>query len=199
MVVYVQGLNDRDGCDTVVCAMKTALEFTVGPGGWLQARVLGTSGLESVVAVRLRPDPEGNWQPDGTLLVQPMTQETLRKLPLRRILLAVAASPGLREGLMARLDQEVPELGSDEFKQTVLSGYVHPELQPLKRPKGRNLSDEFYATVAERYRDAAARGLSPRTAISEAASVSTDVAGRWVREARKRGLLPPTTPGKVNV
>jgi len=67
----------------------------------------------------------------------------------------------------------------------------------LKRPAGRNLPDEFYATVAERYRDAAGRGLSPRAAIAEAAGVSADVAGRWVRQARKRGYLPPTEPGKV--
>jgi hypothetical protein len=41
--------------------------------------------------------------------------------------------------------------------------------------------------------------LNPRSAIAEAAKVSTDVAGRWVREARKRGFLPATDPGKVSV
>jgi hypothetical protein len=180
--------------------MRTKLEFTVGPGGWLQTFVRGASGeIESVVALRLTPVADGNWQPVGTLQVQPLAQETLRVLPLRRILLAVAADPGLRASLTARLGDVVPEpVGSDDFLKA-FAGYVHAELPPLKRPAGRNLPDEFYATVAERYRDAAARGLSPRTAIAEAASVSTDVAGRWVRQARKRGYLPATEPGKVGV
>jgi hypothetical protein len=177
---------------------KTTLEFTVGPGGWLQALVHDAGGNLESVAVRLAPDVDGNWWPVGSLYVEPLTQENLRLLPLRRILIAVAASPGLRESLTARLDEVIPDTGSVEFKQA-LSGYVHPELPPLERPAGRNLSDEFYAAVADRYRDAAARGLSPRSAIATAADVSTDVAGRWVREARKRGLLPATNPGKVSV
>ena len=111
--------------------------------------------------------------------------------------MAVAASEGLRERLVAGLDKEAPEPGPELLK--ALSGFVHPEFPPLERPEGRNLPDEFYATVADRYRDAAARGLNPRSAIAEAAEVSTDVAGRWVREARKRGFLPATEPGKVKV
>jgi hypothetical protein len=79
------------------------------------------------------------------------------------------------------------------------TGYGHwPEPAiVLDRPAGRRLDDDWYAKVAEAYRLAAARGLKPRTAIAEAASVSTDVAGRWVYEARKRGLLPKTQPGRV--
>jgi len=178
--------------------METSLEFTVGPGGWLQAMEIGRGGgLESIVAVRLAQDPDGNWGPDGALYVLPPTQEKLRALPLRRIVMAVAASEGLRERLAARLDEEVPEPGPELLR--ALSGYVQPELPPLERPTARNLPDEFYTTVADRYRDAAARGLNPRSAIAAAASVSNDVAGRWVREARKRGYLPPTEPGKVKV
>jgi hypothetical protein len=78
--------------------------------------------------------------------------------------------------------------------ERVSDGYSR--LRFLKDRSGRLPVGEFYAAVADRYRDAAARGLSPRTAIATAADVSTDVAGRWVREARKRGLLPATDPGK---
>jgi hypothetical protein len=177
---------------------QTSLEFTVGPGGWLQANTRDERGqLESIVAVRLRPDADGNWGPDGALYVMPPTQEKLRALPLRRIVMAVAASEGLRERLAEGFDKKAPPPGDDLLK--ALSGFVHPEFPLLERPEGRNLPDEFYATVADRYRDAFARGLNPRSAIAEAASVSTDVAGRWVREARKRGFLPPTEPGKARV
>jgi hypothetical protein len=174
------------------------LEFTVGPGGWLQAVKLRDDAIESIYAIRLTQDRNGEWQPEGSFHVVPVSPENLRALPLRRILVAVAASEGLRTQLAARVDENVPEVGSIEFHQA-LSGFVVPEPPPLVRPAGRNLPDEFYAAVADRYRDAAARGLNPRTAIAEAADVSADVAGRWVREARKRGLLPPTKTGKVAV
>jgi hypothetical protein len=177
----------------------TKLEFTVGPGGWLQAVARrGDGPLEAVFALRLRRDAEGAWEPEGSFYVMPVTAENIRAIPLRRILVAVAASEALQARLAARLGEKVPEVGSIDFHKS-LSGFVLPELPPLVRPAGRNLSDEFYAAVADRYRDAAARALNPRTAIAEAAGVSTDVAGRWVREARKRDLLPPTRTGKVKV
>jgi hypothetical protein len=178
---------------------QTRLEFTVGPGGWLEAVELGSDGdLESVIALRLKQDAEGVWQPEGTFYLLPVTPERIRSIPLRRILIAVAASEALRSGLAARQDEDVPEPGSDDFHRA-LGGFIHPELPRLERPATRNLPDEFYAAVADRYRDAAARGLNPRRAIADAADVSTDVAGRWVREARKRDLLPPTKTGKVAV
>jgi transposase len=52
--------------------------------------------------------------------------------------------------------------------------------------------------VGEAYRVAVQRGESPRTTIAESAGVSNEVAGRWVRQARKRGYLPATEPGKVS-
>jgi hypothetical protein len=177
---------------------NTTLEFTVGPGGWLQTMVFGSDGrLASVIAVQLE-QVDDEWKLDGALYVAPLAQEVLRALPLRRIVAAVAASEPLRQQLEARIDEDVPKVGSDAFRKA-LSGYPHPELPLLQRPAGRNLSDEFYAAVADRYRDAVARGLNPRSAIASAADVSNDVAGRWVREARKRGFLPPTEPGKVGV
>jgi hypothetical protein len=64
--------------------------------------------------------------------------------------------------------------------------------------KGRRLDDDWYAKVGATYIAAKDRGLKPRMAIAELAGVSTDVAGRWIYEARKRGHLPPTRPGRVS-
>ena len=77
-------------------------------------------------------------------------------------------------------------------------GFVVPEALKIVRPAGRNLSDEFYARVAEAYLAALENGLGPRRTIAESAGVSNEVAGRWVRQARKRGYLPETEPGKVS-
>jgi hypothetical protein len=83
---------------------------------------------------------------------------------------------------------------------TLLASYsvpAAPAVAPVKRPKTKNLDDDFYSRVAGVYRWAVASCLKPRVEISRQAEVSTDVAGRWIYEARRRGLLAPTSPGRV--
>jgi hypothetical protein len=149
--------------------------------------------------VRFRRDEQGRWTPNGALYVPGLSPETLRAVPLKRILLAVTASESLRAALESRLDQIVPEVGTPEFQGSFTSWVQAEPPLTLERPKGRALPDEFFAKVAETYRAATIRGWPPRTAVAEAAGVSTDVAGRWVREARKRQYLPATKQGKVTV
>jgi hypothetical protein len=176
---------------------KSSLEFAVGPGGWLQVVFRPEDGSAERLYVRLWRDGDGHWHPQGTLYGG-VTPEALPKIPLRRILLAVAASQSLRDKLAARLDDSAPEPGETNEFLSAFDGFVVPEPVKIKRPAGRSLSDEFYARVAEAYRAALENGLGPRTTISESAGVSNEVAGRWVRQARKRGFLPETEPGKVS-
>lgn len=176
---------------------RIELDLSDGPGGWVEAVAHGRRELAGLYFVRLSPHDDGRWGPDGALFVPGVTPETLRAIPLQRILLAVDASESLRGDLASRLDEEVPEVGTVEFVKA-FTGFVHEEPPlTLERPKGRSLPDEFFVQVAETYRSAVARGLPPRTAVAEAAGVSLDVAGRWVREARRRQHLPPTQQGKV--
>ncbi|MGH2934980.1 MAG: hypothetical protein ACRDL2_10775 [Gaiellaceae bacterium] len=185
----------------------TRLDLYDGPGGWLCAFTRPTVDrpLEphESIWIRLAPAADETWAPTGELYMPGVTAESIRKVPLRRILLAVNATDELRRDLEKRLDDEVPAIGSSAFLKAC-TGYVHkePEQRPLaplvlERPAGRYLSDAFYARVAETYKTAVERGEKPRSAIAAAASVSSEVAGRWVREARKRELLPATEPGKV--
>lgn len=172
-----------------------ALELADGPGGWLQATARGEDDVH--FWVHLDEDEGGLWVPTGALVVLGLTPARLRSLPLNRVLLAVNASGELRRQLADRVDEEVPELGSDGFL-SAFSGYLHPEPEVvLERPASHRLPEEFYDEVAKAYTTATALGLRPRTAIARAAGVSTDVAGRWVREARKLKKLPETTSGKV--
>ena len=197
------GLDSRDGRVTLAVMEETWLEFTVGPGGWLHVGVRSKLRMEQYVCVRLRPDKKGRWGSDGTVFVSGLTPEGLRAIPLRRILLAVEASESLREKLALRLEEVAPDPGVefDEFMRAG-SGFLVPEPIPppvkLERPAGRNLPDVFYEAVGDAYRVALRRGEAPRTTIAEAAGVSSEVAGRWVRQARKRGYLPATEPGKVS-
>jgi hypothetical protein len=180
----------------------TRIDFNIGPGGWVQA--FGRPELDrplephETVWIRLRSTGAGTWEPTGELYLPGITPEGLRLVPLRRILLAIGADPVLRTRLAARYEEPIPAVGSIEFLGS-FNGYVRAECAlQLERPRGRYLSHEFYASVAETYRGAVERGLKPRKAIADAAGVSNEVAGKWVREARKRDLLPPTAPGKVS-
>jgi hypothetical protein len=149
--------------------------------------------------VRLRRSEDGGWHLGGTVYGV-FTPDALPKIPLRRVLLAVAASESLREKLEARLGQPVPEPDETREWMSAFDGFIVPEPPPVEitRPEGRNLPDAFYERVGDAYRLALERGEPPRTTIAEAAGVSNEVAGRWVRQARKRGYLSETEPGKVS-
>jgi hypothetical protein len=63
-----------------------------------------------------------------------------------------------------------------------------------RRPQ---LDDEHYVRVAHLYSSAANRGTPPRKAVASVMRVSEPTASRWIAEARGRGLLPPTSPGRA--
>jgi hypothetical protein len=78
-------------------------------------------------------------------------------------------------------------------------GGVHKAPAPkLSPPRGRGYGDEFYERVATAYRDALRRGERPVEALRLQANVPRSTAARWVKEARRRGLLGEApAPGKA--
>lgn len=80
-----------------------------------------------------------------------------------------------------------------------------PELgrvDPVPLMPGRSLGDDHYRVVAEVYRGAMRVGDPPTKAVAvqlvgDAAKLRT--ASRWVTEARARGFLGETTPGRKGV
>jgi hypothetical protein len=67
----------------------------------------------------------------------------------------------------------------------------------LPTPKSRPYPDSFYRHVAEVYGRLIEVGKKPAPAISEANNVPITTAHRWVREARRRGFLPPARAGRA--
>lgn len=67
---------------------------------------------------------------------------------------------------------------------------------PLQRPD-RTDPGAFYALVANAYGQYAAESRAPAKAIAEEAGVPTTTAHRWIREARRRGFLPPGRKGRA--
>ena len=66
----------------------------------------------------------------------------------------------------------------------------------LTRPGGAT-PDEFYPLVARAYFEYSPRTRAPAREIANEAGVPVTTAHRWIREARRRGFLPPARKGKA--
>jgi hypothetical protein len=67
--------------------------------------------------------------------------------------------------------------------------------KPLGRPDGSN-PDDFYARVAERYRELVKETRAPAPILARESQTTVAAAHRWIREARRRGFLPAGQKGK---
>jgi hypothetical protein len=61
----------------------------------------------------------------------------------------------------------------------------------IAKPKGAKYPDDFYADVAAAYYRLAVEGKAPARHLAAANNVPETTVVRWVREARRRGLLAP--------
>jgi hypothetical protein len=68
----------------------------------------------------------------------------------------------------------------------------------LRVPKGAKKSDAFYSRVASAYSSEVSRGnRKPAVAIAEANGVPVTTVHRWIKEARRRGVLAKGEQGKA--
>ncbi|WP_089310347.1 hypothetical protein [Actinomadura mexicana] len=125
--------------------------------------------------------------------------KALRAIPLDRLEMAInqrpdwplETAPGPNEtGEQHRLTAVGDELLlADGDKVPPVQGGVKGERPRLQRPDGSD-PDAFYALVAEAYREALDES-APAQVLAEEAGVPVPTVHRWVREARRRGVLPP--------
>lgn len=87
---------------------------------------------------------------------------------------------------LAQLRKRSPESSFDKAKRR----------GRLTRPDGQD-PDNFYRLVAHVYRDHAASTRAPAKELAAEAEVPVTTAHRWIREARRRGFLPPARKGKA--
>ena len=176
--------------------MEDARQITIipGPGGW--ADIDWRPDTETYVRFALNPDHKTVRIVD---LRMPLpTTEALRSLPLARIETAANAGAIVMLAFAMQHTQDPPADVPDFFrknrkrheKSTAAGRFI------LERPEGRRLDDGFYIRVAKAYSDALARGLNPRPTLARDTQSAVDTVARWIGEARRRGYLPPTTPGK---
>jgi hypothetical protein len=99
-------------------------------------------------------------------------------------------------------DAAFPELPA-RIKQVPMPKKSRPpgeeaeELPVLEPPAGRRMTDDFLREVARAYAVAARKGRPPAPSIAEVAGVTDRAVHKWIYTARKRGIMPPGTRGRV--
>jgi hypothetical protein len=110
--------------------------------------------------------------------------------------------------------EEVPPLTAADV-EGVAARYVHwleaarsylkldmargsESLGRVRRQKPARLTDEWLRLIGNEYDRRNQEGQSAVTEIARAHNVDVSTASRWVKEARRRGHLPPAEKGKVS-
>jgi len=153
------------------------------------AALLVEDDQEPVTGTRLRQIPVG--------LAEGMLAGVLREAVLSHLADDIGVADALAElrtevdGTVFRTEEEVEALGA---RWKALRAGSEP---PLLRPPATGGGDEFYAQVAAQYLTQVGLSRRPAAVLAEAAGVPVGTVHRWIRESRRRGLLPVGRRGKV--
>lgn len=125
----------------------------------------------------------------GLLILGNISHDRLKSIPLRQIAL-LSTDGNCKTWNHQPTEKEV------SAARTEPKCKPQPTLIPKLQRKADETASEHYERVASYYLRAASISGKPLVDISNAACVPKSTAARWVREARRRGLLPATTKGK---
>jgi hypothetical protein len=106
----------------------------------------------------------------------------------------------IRVPLADLVDKAIETVGAYNLETGMLErdGFwreMHDALPGRRSKPGTRLLDEDLERASNVYRDALSLGKNPTDTVAEKLHISRSTAGRWLVEARRRGLLGPTTPG----
>lgn len=183
-----------------------------GNGGWVR---INDPRLPGWLYVRFEQDERGRLRPRDLFLEgadEPISPKHLRAVPLED---AEAWANGMRgqDSVLGRLPIVAPDLRG--YAATFATTYGKPvsvptkqapprrpipdapavEREPIRRPEGRALPDDFLRDVAAAYSDLAQNGQKPAPIIAGEAGVPVTTVHRWIKEARRRDLLAPARRG----
>jgi hypothetical protein len=176
-IVFWQAISDRTAVAWTKSGEKGGAFVYEGPVGLVMWGDISWEGLQGIGLSRLSHRRTG--YPEWVQPEPPSHQEIQTQWALGASARAMVARrpPGrvkelLRADLEARRGERLVARQSDE------------------------MPDSFYRRVANFYKATMETGGKPTTAIAESAGVPKTTAARWVREARQRNFLPPTTKGR---
>jgi hypothetical protein len=172
-------------------------------GGWARYH---DSRHPEPVWVRVQPTPEGRLvirelylTADNDLGSERIDTDQLRRLSPARIEATLNSAPS-KALILERLGQAPgPKEPRGPAKPSPMvrgstSGRVIGE--GLRPPPGRPRPDSFYQDVANEYLLAASVNARPAVVLATAAEVPVSTMHGWIKEARRRGFLPPGQKGR---
>jgi hypothetical protein len=160
----------------VYCSADTAEAAIQHRGATLRIRFAGDdqAGRGLPVSFEICPGSE------------PLEPRVLRRFAPQAELYVAYARSALRTFGLARFAGEE----TSEERLEALADATQP-LRQVGRA-GRGLSPRFYETIADQYRLLVEEGeRHPVKALGEMHGATISAASRWVKEARRRDLLPP--------
>jgi hypothetical protein len=98
--------------------------------------------------------------------------------------------------LNVRARPVAPPVVGDLGWEMVEPALAVPRAAPAGSVRSRGRPDVFYRQVADVYLDFAQHSPRPACDLADRHGVPVSTAHRWVKEARRRGFLPPGRPGK---
>lgn len=101
----------------------------------------------------------------------------------------------IRHGGAVGLDDEEAKAAYIAEKKDVLAA-LRPPRPPLTRPDGTD-PEGFSRRVAQAYKEAVVDTRTPAKALADEAGVPVTTVHRWIRDARRLGLLPPARKGRA--
>lgn len=165
-------------------------------GDWYEWRQQPT--LPSTVHVRVEAHDDGRLGLAELRVIGQLSSDLLRAIPVGRIEAtanaqltvvdaAVVPAP-TRRRRNAPLRHPRPPTPND-------TGWEQPPSDAPGAPRGR--PDRFYADIAAEYQDLTSSSRRPAADLADRHSVPVSTTHRWIKEARRRGLLAPGRPGKA--
>jgi hypothetical protein len=152
--------------------------------------------LAVAVQVRVTAGAGGRVALSGLRIDGTPTADLLRAIPIGRI--EATANAQLAATVEAEHESPInvrprpvspPDAGIGGWETTDPS-------RAVTRSRSTNKTDIFYQQVAEVYLELAQGSHRPASDIADSHGVPVTTAHRWVKEARRRGFLPPGRPGK---
>jgi hypothetical protein len=103
----------------------------------------------------------------------------------------------LREVPLGELEADIAATMSSTYPRTYPRRYGLVDPFDFALPERVPYPAEFFSAIADAYRWLSARGMAPGPALSEHFEVPLSTAHGWIKQARRRGLLPPGRKGKT--
>lgn len=169
------------------------LDFTPERAGWCAWTIPGLPHKVRTLVKEVEGRPVfAEVQVSG----EDVSSADLARIPLRRMAAKLLASRAEAhwQRAAASTNREVNAAIAAGFYMGLARQYAAGKTDPLGRP-GRRGPDDFYRELAAIYLGLALESNRPSAVIAEREKVPAPTVQRWVREARRRKLIPPARKG----